>query len=67
MNIVQLIAELTGYRQAAKQLEVLHQRGFWRAYILHGRVILERAHYDAVCAGAVVQGKTNEPTLKRAA
>ena len=43
---------LTGYRWARKQLEALHARGFWRAYInVCGRVVLERAHYDAVCRG----------------
>lgn len=31
----------------------LHRQGFYRARIaVTGNVILERAHYDAVCAGA---------------
>lgn len=44
---------LTGYKRAAEQLDELHRQGFARARRDRlGRVILERAHYDAVCAGA---------------
>lgn len=44
------LIEITEYEQPQKQLEVLHGRGFWRATIgRHGRVVLERAHYEAVC------------------
>jgi hypothetical protein len=43
---------ITGYKPAAKQLEALHRAGFYRARLSPtGSVILERAHYDAVCAG----------------
>jgi hypothetical protein len=34
-----------------KQLNVLHARGFVRAYIGRHGVILERAHYEAVSRG----------------
>ncbi len=46
------IEALTGYRLAARQLDMLHRAGFYRARLgPTGSVILERAHYDAVCAG----------------
>lgn len=44
------IFELTGYRRPADQLKELQRRGFSRATINRlGRVIVERAHYQAVC------------------
>lgn len=44
---------VTGYRTPKRQLAELHRQGFYRARIaVTGNVILERAHYDAVCAGA---------------
>lgn len=47
------LAGVTGYRTPKRQLEELHRQGFYRARIAAtGNVILERAHYDAVCAGA---------------
>lgn len=47
------LVELTGYKQAAKQLAELHRRGFHRAYIGRtGGVVLERDHYRAICQGA---------------
>jgi hypothetical protein len=40
--------ELTGFRQASRQLEILRRRGFWRADLYpDGGVYLERAHYEA--------------------
>ena len=52
------IIGLTDYEQPAKQLEVLHSRGFARAWIgRHGRVILERTHDDAVCRNEYAQPK----------
>jgi hypothetical protein len=46
------IVRLTDYENATKQLNVLHQRGFTRAWInRHGKVVLERAHYEAVSRG----------------
>lgn len=44
---------LTGYRQSAAQLAELHRQGFARARRDRlGRVVLERAHYLAVCGGS---------------
>ena len=42
-----------GYTQPTKQLEELLRQGFWRARRARvtGEVILERAHYEAVCVG----------------
>lgn len=46
------IAELTGGLQFPRcQVKRLHERGFVRARLERGRVVLERAHYDAVCRG----------------
>lgn len=53
------LVELTDYHQPAKQLEVLREQGFWRARrsLATGRVVLERAHYEAVCAGETKPGR----------
>ena len=52
--------EITGYRQPAAQLRALHAQGFTRARRDRlGRVVLERAHYDAVAAQ---RSSTSEPT-----
>ena len=42
-----------GYVQPAATLAELHRQGFWRARRsrITGEVLLERAHYEAVCAG----------------
>lgn len=42
-----------GYTQQSKQIEELRRQGFWRARRapVTGEVILERAHYEAVCQG----------------
>jgi hypothetical protein len=42
---------VTGYRQVRRQLGELHIRGFIRARLQLGKVILERVHYEAVCRG----------------
>lgn len=43
---------ITGYEQATKQLNILHDRGFVRAWINRdGKVVLERSHYEAVTRG----------------
>lgn len=68
------VAGLTGYVQPCKQVEELKRQGFWRARRNPaGAVVLERAHYEAVCAGAT-QGATatdgprlRMPQLRRAA
>lgn len=42
-----------GYKRPADQLRALHSLGFYRARIgkVDRQVILERPHYEAVCAG----------------
>lgn len=64
------VEHLTRYHQQSKQLAELHRRGFHRATLdRHGQVLLEWAHYDAVCAGAVERPrgkvKTPMPTKRR--
>ena len=50
------IEALTGYTNATKQLNVLHDRGFLRAFINRlGNVVLERSHYEAVSRGELHQ------------
>jgi hypothetical protein len=47
------IAALTGNLQKPRcQVNLLQKRGFARARLERGRVVLERAHYEAVCRGA---------------
>lgn len=67
------LASITGYRRPGDQLAELIRRGFSRARRSRctGEVILERAHYDAVCAGglrasaaAEERPKVIPPTLK---
>lgn len=45
------IEALTGYEVATKQLNVLRERGFVRAFIGRNGVVLERSHYEAVTRG----------------
>lgn len=46
------ITALTGYKRGDVQLADLHKQGFLRARRnAMGHVVLERAHYEAVCAG----------------
>jgi len=49
-----------GYTRPGHQLAELHRQGFWRARrsAMTGQVVLERAHYEAVCAGADLQPTT---------
>ena len=64
---------ITGYTMAAKQVEELRRQGFWRARRnAAGAVVLERRHYEAVCAGAGAPTpddgpRLRTPTLRRAA
>lgn len=44
----ELVRITGGYTRQADQLRVLLERGFFRAAILHGHLVLERSHYDAV-------------------
>jgi Domain of unknown function (DUF4224) len=53
----ELIA-ITGYKQRGPQLKELHRHGFHRARLGRlGGVILERAHYEAVCGGQVERAR----------
>lgn len=62
------IQALTGYKMAARQLAALHMAGFHRARIgMAGRVILERSHYHAVCAGQIQREKPKMRPFLRAA
>ena len=49
----EVVALTGGYTQPAAQLRVLHERGYWRAVRsrLTGRIVLERAHAEAVARG----------------
>lgn len=55
---------LTGYRRPADQLAELLRQGFYRARRSpsDGTIILERPHYDAVCAGG--SKAANEPRVR---
>jgi hypothetical protein len=48
------IKQITGYKRPGDQLAELRRQGFHRARRSRttGHVILEREHYQAVCAGA---------------
>ena len=51
LSDAELVA-LTGYQRQSEQLTELLRQGFSRARRDRlGRVVLERAHYEAVCAG----------------
>lgn len=53
---------ITRYRSPSKQLAELHRQGFCRARKGRtGGVVLERAHYEAVCAGAA---QTRRPQVR---
>jgi len=50
------LEQITGYATPLKQLNVLHKRGFVRAYRARtGQIVLERQHYFAVCRGEFAQ------------
>ena len=56
------LERVTGYKTHKRQMQELHRQGFYRARIAAtGNVILERAHYDAVCAG---DKPAKEPTVR---
>jgi hypothetical protein len=57
------LEQLTGFEQATKQLDVLHKRGFTRAFIGRRGLILERAHYEAVCRGQIDRPMPKEVNL----
>ncbi len=62
------VEALTGYRSPAHQLAELLRQGFWRARrSVAGQVVLERAHYEAVCRGEAAPRpapKLREPALR---
>lgn len=66
------VQQITGYRQPGKQLAELLAMGFWRARRsrLTGAVILERAHYEAVCRGIdskpVERPRLHKPSVRPA-
>ncbi len=53
------IEAITGYKRPADQLPELRRQGFHRARrsTTTGEIILERAHYDAICAVGTQMGK----------
>lgn len=55
-----------GYSQPARQLAELHKQGFWRARRsrLTGKVVLEQAHYDAVCQGRDAAAPQRRPQVR---
>ena len=62
------LEQVTGYKRASDQLVELHRQGFYRARRspTTGHIILERVHYDAVCAGArqVQEPRVRVPLLR---
>jgi hypothetical protein len=59
------LREITGgYTRPADQLRVLKDRGFYRAAILKGNLILERSHYDQVTRAALGDLPGKRPMLK---
>nr|WP_084453335.1 DUF4224 domain-containing protein [Roseateles chitosanitabidus] len=62
----QEIETLTRYKRPSEQLRELHQRGFCRAYVRAGVVVLERPHFEAVCRGAIEKprGRVTPPVVK---
>lgn len=53
------INSITQNRRLHKQLEELREQGFWRARLGRKGIILETAHYEAVCAGALPPGSVS--------
>lgn len=62
------IDSITQSRQLRKQLEELREQGYWRARLGRKGIILETAHYEAVCAGALPPGsmvrQDNRPKVR---
>ncbi len=64
------LIELTGYERPSKQLAELLRQGFFRARISRfNKVVLERAHYEAVCASraSVDRPRVRPPKLRATA
>lgn len=68
MTEVELQA-ITGFKRPHEQITELHRQGFYRARRSKttGNIILERAHYDAVCASGLAanDSKAREPMVRR--
>lgn len=67
MSAAELKSITGGYSRQADQLRVLHSRGFYRAAILKGRLVLERSHYVAVASGQTAEAsrlKVKPPRVK---
>jgi len=63
----EIAALAPGLTQPAAILRTLHADGFRRARIRHGIILLERAHFEAVCRGEFGNSRTpahNEPKLR---
>lgn len=59
------LREVTGgYVRPSDQLRFLLARGFFRATIHRGRVLLERSHYDAVTRAQLGQAQQARPMRK---
>lgn len=59
------LQEITGgYVRPADQLRFLLSRGFFRATLHRGRVLLERSHYDAVTRGQITDAQPRRPMRK---
>ncbi len=59
------IEALSGYQWPSKQLAELKRQGFYRARIgPAGGVLVERAHYEAVCVGP--RAELNRPHVRPA-
>lgn len=67
LSPAELIEVCGGYRRPHEQHEELLRQGFWRARRsrVTGEVILERAHYLAVCAGGTFARESTGPTEPR--
>lgn len=62
----EIVTVAGGYKRPGDQLRELHRQGFYRAgkSRITGRVVLERAHYDAVCAGARPEQQAPAPRVR---
>lgn len=70
LSPAELVEVTGGYVRQADQLRILHARGFHRAEILRGVLVLERSHYDAVTRSQTVEPsrpRVKPPRVKAAA
>lgn len=66
LSETELRALTGGYKRPCDQLPELHRLGFYRARVsrITGRVVLERAHYDAISGGQQQAPKVRQPQLR---